>query len=67
MVPGIRPAGGDDDDQARVATPGAAIAAGADWIVLARTVTAPADPEARGRDRRGRGRGGARALILRRR
>ena len=34
MVPGIRLAGDDDDDQARVATPGAAIGAGADWIVV---------------------------------
>jgi len=46
MVPGIRLAGADDNDQARVATPGAAVAAGADWIVLARTVTAATDPEA---------------------
>ncbi len=46
MVPGIRLAGGDDNDQVRVATPGAAIAAGADWIVVARTVTAADDPEA---------------------
>ncbi|MGZ4756353.1 MAG: orotidine-5'-phosphate decarboxylase [Acidimicrobiia bacterium] len=46
MVPGIRLSGGDDNDQARIATPGAAVAAGADWIVLARTVTAAADPEA---------------------
>jgi orotidine-5'-phosphate decarboxylase len=45
MVPGIRLAGSDDNDQARVATPGAAVAAGADWIVLARTVTAASDPE----------------------
>jgi orotidine-5'-phosphate decarboxylase len=45
MVPGIRLAGSDDNDQARVAAPGAAVAAGADWIVLARTVTAAADPE----------------------
>jgi orotidine-5'-phosphate decarboxylase len=46
MVPGIRLVGSDDNDQARVATPGAAIGAGADWIVLARTVTAADDPEA---------------------
>lgn len=46
MVPGIRLAGGDGNDQARVATPGGAIAAGADWIVVARAVTAAADPEA---------------------
>ncbi len=46
MVPGIRLAGSDDNDQARVATPGAAVAAGADWIVVARAVTAAEDPEA---------------------
>jgi orotidine-5'-phosphate decarboxylase len=46
MVPGIRLAGSDANDQQRVATPGGAIAAGADWIVVARTVTAAADPEA---------------------
>ena len=46
MVPGIRMAGDGDDDQARIATPGAAVAAGADWIVVARAVTAASDPEA---------------------
>jgi len=46
MVPGVRLRGGDTNDQARVATPGAAIAAGADWIVLARSITAAPDPEA---------------------
>jgi orotidine-5'-phosphate decarboxylase len=46
MVPGIRLAGSDDNDQVRIATPGGAVAAGADWIVVARTVTAAADPEA---------------------
>jgi orotidine-5'-phosphate decarboxylase len=46
MVPGIRFAGGDDNDQARIATPGGAISAGADWIVVARAVTAATDPEA---------------------
>jgi orotidine-5'-phosphate decarboxylase len=46
MVPGIRLAGADHDDQARVATPGAAIRAGADWLVIGRTVTAAGDREA---------------------
>jgi orotidine-5'-phosphate decarboxylase len=46
MVPGIRLAGADVNDQARVATPGGAVTAGADWIVVARTVTAADDPEA---------------------
>jgi orotidine-5'-phosphate decarboxylase len=45
LVPGIRLAGADTTDQARVATPGAAVASGADWIVLARTVTAAEQPE----------------------
>lgn len=45
MVPGIRLPGDDVHDQARVATPRVAIAAGADWIVVGRTVTAAGDPE----------------------
>jgi orotidine-5'-phosphate decarboxylase len=45
MVPGIRFAGGDVHDQARVDTPGAAIARGADWLVVGRAVTAAAEPE----------------------
>jgi len=46
MVPGIRPAGSAVNDQARVATPAAAIAAGADQLVIGRAVTAAADPVA---------------------
>ena len=46
MVPGIRPAGTDHDDQARVATPAEAIRAGADWLVVGRAVTAAPDREA---------------------
>jgi orotidine-5'-phosphate decarboxylase len=45
MVPGIRLAGASTDDQARVATPGTAIADGAEWLVLSRTVHGAADPE----------------------
>jgi len=45
VVPGIRPSGTASDDQARVATPGAAIAAGADILVIGRAVTAAEDPE----------------------
>jgi orotidine-5'-phosphate decarboxylase len=45
VVPGIRPSGTPGDDQARVATPGAAIAAGADILVIGRAVTASPDPE----------------------
>src|SRR5215470_18043982 len=45
MVPGIRPAGADAGDQARVDTPFDAIARGADWLVVGRAVTAADDPE----------------------
>jgi orotidine-5'-phosphate decarboxylase len=45
MVPGIRLAGGATHDQARVDTPGDAIARGADWLVIGRTVTGADDPE----------------------
>jgi orotidine-5'-phosphate decarboxylase len=46
MVPGIRLPGGAHHDQARVATPAEAISTGANWIILARAVTAAPDPEA---------------------
>jgi orotidine-5'-phosphate decarboxylase len=46
VTPGIRPAGGEAGDQKRVATPAAAIAAGADRIVVGRPVTQAADPRA---------------------
>jgi orotidine-5'-phosphate decarboxylase len=44
MVPGIRPAGTDVDDQARVATPETAIGDGATWLVIGRAVTAAPEP-----------------------
>lgn len=44
VTPGIRLAGSDSQDQKRVATPGEALAAGADWIVLGRAITAAPDP-----------------------
>ncbi len=46
VTPGIRFADGDRGDQARVATPAAAKAEGADYIVVGRAVTAAADPVA---------------------
>jgi orotidine-5'-phosphate decarboxylase len=45
VVPGIRLPGGATHDQARVGTPAAAIAAGADLLVVGRAVTAAPDPE----------------------
>src|SRR5262245_1616648 len=44
MVPGIRPAGTDVNDQARVATPETAIGDGATWLVIGRAVTGAPDP-----------------------
>ena len=46
VVPGIRPRGAAADDQARVATPAGAVAAGADVLVIGRPVTAAGDPAA---------------------
>ena len=46
VTPGIRMPGDSPHDQGRVATPAEAIAAGADIVVLGRTVTAADDPTA---------------------
>jgi orotidine-5'-phosphate decarboxylase len=46
VVPGLRPVGSPSHDQARSATPGAALAAGADLLVIGRAVTAPGDRKA---------------------
>ncbi|MCA9668959.1 MAG: orotidine 5'-phosphate decarboxylase, partial [Myxococcales bacterium] len=44
ITPGIRPAGTDAGDQARVMTPSAAVAAGADRIVVGRPIRDATDP-----------------------
>ena len=46
VVPGIRPEGGNGDDQVRVLTPAEAIEAGADYLVIGRPITGSADPAA---------------------
>ncbi len=52
VTPGIRPEGSAADDQQRTKTPAAAVAAGADYIVVGRPITGAADP-----------RGAARAVV----
>jgi len=46
ITPGVRPIGASADDQARVATPREAIAAGADLVVIGRPITGASDPGA---------------------
>jgi orotidine-5'-phosphate decarboxylase len=46
VTPGIRPAGSAADEQKRIATPAAAIAAGSDYLVVGRPVIAAPDPKA---------------------
>ena len=46
VVPGIRPAGSETADQKRTMTPRETVAAGADWIVIGRPITAAPDPVA---------------------
>lgn len=52
VTPGIRPSGADANDQSRLATPRAAIEAGADYLVVGRPITQASDP-----------RGAARAIV----
>ena len=44
VVPGIRPKWASNDDQKRIVTPAAAIAIGADYLVIGRPITGADDP-----------------------
>jgi orotidine 5''-phosphate decarboxylase, subfamily 1 len=44
VTPGIRPAEASTDDQSRIMTPAAAMAAGSDYLVIGRPITKAADP-----------------------
>ena len=44
VTPGVRPAFASLDDQKRVMTPADAIAAGADYLVIGRPISAAKDP-----------------------
>ncbi len=46
VVPGLRPAGAEAGDQARIMTPGQAARLGADWLVIGRPITGAPDPAA---------------------
>lgn len=50
VVPGIRPAGADLNDQSRVMTPAEAYQAGADILVIGRPITGAPDPAKAARD-----------------
>lgn len=46
VTPGVRPTWAEQGDQQRVTTPGQAIAAGADYLVIGRPITGAPSPEA---------------------
>jgi orotidine-5'-phosphate decarboxylase len=46
ITPGVRPAGADSQDQARIATPAQALSDGADLLVVGRPITGARDPGA---------------------
>lgn len=45
VTPGVRPAGVEAGDQVRIATPGAAVTAGANYLVVGRPITQAPDPQ----------------------
>lgn len=49
VTPGIRPAGSEMGDQKRIASPRAAVEAGADYLVIGRPITGAPDPRAAAR------------------
>jgi orotidine-5'-phosphate decarboxylase len=49
VVPGIRPAGTNGHDQARILTPEEAVERGADYLVVGRPITSSPDPAAAAR------------------
>jgi orotidine-5'-phosphate decarboxylase len=44
VTPGVRPLGSEQGDQARIATPAAAVRAGADYVVVGRSILEAPDP-----------------------